>query len=76
MDGITEKFEEKTEGPRYRKWIKKIKKQVDKNKLDLDLLHKEVIKSFGVSRELQQNLDIEVDNISEPDILDTLQSWI
>ena len=75
IDGLLEKFEEKTEGPRYRKWVKLIKGQVDKKKLDLDAFQKEVMATSGTLTG-SASVEAEMEEEPEQDILETLDNWI
>ena len=75
IDGLLEKFEEKTERPQYRKWVKLIKGQVDKKKLDLDAFQKEVMATSGTSTG-SASVEAEMEEEPEQDILETLDNWI
>ncbi len=56
------------EGPHYQKWLKRINMQIDKRKLDLEELYKEILESCSV------NQLVEEDTVekTEPDIIETL----
>ena len=76
-DGLLEKFEEKTEGPRYRKWLKKINGQIEKKRLDLELFQNEVITTSGVLIDDEDSVPIVVeDGELEEEVLETLNAWI
>ena len=40
---MIEKFDEKIEGPRYHKWVKKIGSMIGNNKLDLAEIHAKIL---------------------------------
>jgi len=73
LDGLEEKFEEKAEGPRYQKWLKWINTQVEKRKLDLEELHKQILASCGLNKLAEEE---HTTDVPEPDIMETLDRWI
>ncbi len=56
------------EGPHYQNWLKRINTQVDKGKLDLEELHKEILESCNINQLVEEDI-IEK---TEPDIMEML----
>ena len=70
-----EKFEEKSEAPRYRKWVKRIKLQVEKGKLDLAKFQEAIMALCGLTQVKEGGDEGDLDRC-ESNIQDTLDNWI